>query len=101
MLEKDDPELSGHFCEVMLDLDMIIPAAWLSTFAKWLPVSALSDLIPFLCKEKLLGFVTVSFLLLLSHRDKLLAIDSLEDILPFVNNLCIEPMPDNLMEMCE
>eukprot|EP00913_Durusdinium_trenchii_P012431 g11671.t1 len=55
------------------DLGMVVPGAWLSIFGKWLPVEVLEELVPFLQHQGLPGFVVVTFLILLAHRDKLLA----------------------------
>ena len=37
---------------------MVVPGAWLSMFAKWLPLSVLQDLVPFLQQQGLPGFAS-------------------------------------------
>lgn len=44
----------------MQDLAMVVPGAWLSMFAKWLPLSILQDLVPFLQQQGLPGFAGIS-----------------------------------------
>lgn len=98
MLASKDPELLHHlYHNVKLDLGMVVPGAWLSIFGKWLPVEVLEELVPFLQHQGLPGFVVVTFLILLAHRDKLLAARSLEEILPRINGFSSEPAPDHLL----
>jgi len=102
MLAAKDPELLHHlYHTVKLDLDMVVPGAWLSMFGKWLPVDVLVELVPFLQEQGLAGFVVVTFLVLLAHRSKLLAARSLEEVLPCINGLSNEPAPEKLLHICE
>lgn len=55
---------------------------------------------PFLCSQGLAGLVTVTYVVLLHHRAALLEFRSLEDVLPFINNLAAQEPPENMMGMC-
>ncbi|OLQ06689.1 Major basic nuclear protein 2 [Symbiodinium microadriaticum] len=102
MLASKDPELMHHLYQtIKMDLGMVIPSAWLSVFGKWLPLDVLQDLVPFLQKEGLAGFVIVTFLMLLAHRSKLLVARSLDEILPFINSFSKEAVPDQLLSVCQ
>jgi len=69
-------------------------------FAKWLPISILVEVVPFLCTEGLAGFLSVTYVVLLHHRATLLEFQSLDELLPFMNNLVIQAPPENLVGLC-
>merc|ERR1712196_248584 len=99
-LSGHDPELTDHLECLQLDLSMIIPSAWLSVFAKWLPLDTLLEVVPFLAREGLVGFLAVTFIIILSHRLKLLESESLDELLSYVQRLSSHP-PDNIIAQCE
>jgi len=102
VLTLHDPELVDHLLKfVQLELSMIIPSAWLSVFAKWLPVDTLFDVVPFLAKEGRIGFIAVTYVILLAHRASLVELRTLDEVLSFVSSFISQPPPENLITMCE
>lgn len=100
LLLERDPELSEHLELMSLDLAMVIPGAWLSVFAKWLPLATLREVVPFVAKEGLAGFLVVTLMILLFHRENLMSCKGLDQALPHISGLPSMPPPDGLMEMC-
>merc|ERR1711972_847660 len=43
LLQDHDPELASHLQSVLPDLRAVVAGAWLSVFAKWLPLSTLFE----------------------------------------------------------
>lgn len=101
ILCERDPELFQHLLGVGLDFLMVIPSAWLSVLAKWVPLGTFLELLPLLSREGLLGLLAATLLLLLFHRDALIHCWSLEDVLDFLGGLASKEPPDRLLEMCE
>mmetsp|Transcript_76315 Transcript_76315/g.220498 ORF Transcript_76315/g.220498 Transcript_76315/m.220498 type:complete len:515 (-) Transcript_76315:301-1845(-) len=96
-----DPELFQHLLGVGLDLAMVIPSAWLSCLAKWLPIHTFMELLPFISREGILGLIAPTLLLLLFHREDLIQRSDMEDIFDLLTSMpCMAP-PDRLLEMCE
>mmetsp|Transcript_101896 Transcript_101896/g.287538 ORF Transcript_101896/g.287538 Transcript_101896/m.287538 type:complete len:406 (+) Transcript_101896:75-1292(+) len=101
ILTERDPELLDHLTSnAGVDWHMVIPGAWLSVFAKWLPIDAFRDTLPFVCKGGLAGLLTTTLLILLYNRDRLLGCRGLEEALDCINNLSRSQPPDRLLEMC-
>jgi len=101
VLVARDPELHTHFGDLSLELGMIIPGAWMSVFAKWLPLRMLMDVVPFLIMEGVVGFLAVTLIVLLHNREALLKCSELDEALPYVNNLLSQsPPPEDLVGMC-
>jgi hypothetical protein len=100
LLVTRDPELHEHFSKLSLDLGMIIPGAWLSIFAKWLPRPVLMDILPFLVAEGVAGFLAVTYVVILHHRGNLLHCRTIDEALPYVHNLFSQKPPENLVGMC-
>eukprot|EP00929_Paragymnodinium_shiwhaense_P072804 TRINITY_DN36964_c0_g1_i1.p1 TRINITY_DN36964_c0_g1~~TRINITY_DN36964_c0_g1_i1.p1 ORF type:complete len:520 (-),score=60.73 TRINITY_DN36964_c0_g1_i1:149-1708(-) len=100
LLEDRDEQLSAHFLFLDADLPAIITSAWLSIFAKWLPLVRLLDVVPFVEREGLMGFLAVTLTLLLHHRGDLLLIDDFGNLLRFLNELSHHTAPDDLVDRC-
>jgi len=100
LLRMRDPELVDHLQAIELDFSLFVPGAWLSFFAKWLPLSILQEALPFLGREGLVGFLSVTLLLLLYHREALLCCPELEAGLAYLNRLSDMRPPEGLLEMC-
>merc|ERR1719223_1244399 len=92
MCERD-PELVYHFGDISLNFSTVIPCAWLSIFAKWLPLESLLEIVPFLGREGFPGFLVVTIVVLLYNRGSLLLCDDLSDAMPFLSTLSKRPPP--------
>merc|ERR1711924_416560 len=80
---------------------MGIPKVWLSCFAKWLPLSALMEVVPFIGQEGLLGVLLVSLLFIIYHRWFLMQCKDFEEALRYLDKeICEKPPPENLVQMC-
>merc|ERR1719480_772386 len=100
LLGDRDAELLWHLESLGLDFSMALPQAWLTLFAKWLPLPAFLEVVPFLQKEGLLGVVSITLMLLLYHRWFLLSCNSFEEVLAYLASLPHKPPPDDLLDMC-
>ena len=68
LLQQYDPELADHLDPLVPNLWAILPSAWLSCFAKWLPVRALLDVVPFIVSVGRSGLLTVTLVMFLHYR---------------------------------
>lgn len=101
LLRERDPDLLEHMTGVGLDLLMVIPGAWLSLLAKWLPLEAFLEVLPFVGKEGLTGLLAATLLILLYHRSELVRCRGMEEALECLARLATKPPPERLLEMCE
>eukprot|EP00927_Polykrikos_kofoidii_P067745 TRINITY_DN63192_c0_g1_i1.p1 TRINITY_DN63192_c0_g1~~TRINITY_DN63192_c0_g1_i1.p1 ORF type:complete len:401 (-),score=46.62 TRINITY_DN63192_c0_g1_i1:32-1234(-) len=101
LLTERDPELVEHLDSLSLNFSMVIPSAWLSTFGKWLPLENLLEVVPFLGREGLAGFLTVTLIVLLFNRSALLQCTDLGEALTYFYSLSKKPPPEELLKMCE
>eukprot|EP00927_Polykrikos_kofoidii_P044841 TRINITY_DN38718_c0_g1_i1.p1 TRINITY_DN38718_c0_g1~~TRINITY_DN38718_c0_g1_i1.p1 ORF type:complete len:491 (+),score=48.99 TRINITY_DN38718_c0_g1_i1:149-1621(+) len=101
IMSERDPELVDHFRDISLNFATLIPCAWLSIFAKWLPLESLLEIVPFLGREGFPGFLVVTIFVLLYNRGSLLLCDDLSDAMPFLSTLSKQPPPPDLLRMCE
>eukprot|EP00928_Gymnodinium_smaydae_P099178 TRINITY_DN9393_c0_g1_i3.p1 TRINITY_DN9393_c0_g1~~TRINITY_DN9393_c0_g1_i3.p1 ORF type:complete len:273 (-),score=26.81 TRINITY_DN9393_c0_g1_i3:135-863(-) len=100
LLGERDPDLTEHFDTLDFNLDMVVPGAWLSGLAKWLPVTCLLEILPFLRSQGMAGLITATLLILMFHRASLLQCLDLEGTLTFMSSLPSLAAPDRLAEMC-
>jgi len=100
LLQEHDPEVLLHFQCIEVDLEMVLPKAWLTLFARWLPLPSLLEALPFLKQEGLPGILAVTLMLLLYHRWFLLGCQNLEEALVYLTSLPSKPPPERLMDMC-
>lgn len=99
LLAERDPEVLGHLVRLGLDLEMVLPKAWLTLLARWLPLPNLLEALPFLMREGLTGMVAITLLLLLYHRWFLMGCQSLEEALLYLGSLPSKPPPERLIDM--
>lgn len=99
LLVKRDPELLKHLDSLSLELDMIIPGAWISMFAKWFSLDVLVDLVPLLVSEGLAAFLAVTYVVILHHRDAFLTFESIDEALPYIQRCFSQEAPENLLGM--
>jgi hypothetical protein len=100
VLVKRDPELIKHLDDLSLELSMIVPGAWISMFAKWFSLDVLVDLVPFLVSEGFAGFLAVTYVALLHHRETILSFQSIDEALPYIQRSFSQDPPENLLDMC-
>lgn len=101
LLGEHDGELLSHFSSIHLDLRrMVLPKAWLTLFARWLPLPSFIEILPFLISEGLPGILTVTLMLVLFHRWFLLRCGNIEEALVYLGTLPDRPPPERLLDMC-
>lgn len=100
LLADRDPELANHLAVLDLDLTVVAAGAWVSVFARWLPMEVLGEVLPFLSKEGLTGFLAVTLMMLLYHRERLLHLHCPQEALAYLTDLSSEAPPEGLLDMC-
>merc|ERR1712007_409779 len=100
LLQEMDPDILTHFQAIDMSFMLLLPKAWLSIFARWLPLQSLLGVVPLLSDEGLSGVLAVSLVLLLYHRWFLLGCQCLEEGLRYFNSLPSKPAPEGFLDMC-
>merc|ERR1711976_478159 len=86
-LLEEHPELTDHLHSIRFNFHMVIPKVWLSLFAKWLPLSSLLEVVPFVGREGLLGILLVTLLFIIYHRWFLLQCKDFEEALQYLDDV--------------
>jgi hypothetical protein len=101
LLQERDPELTDHLKDIRFNFHMVIPKVWLSLFAKWLPISSLLEVVPFVGKEGFAGILLVTLLFIIYHRWFLLQCEDFEEALAYLDDIPMRiPPPEKLVDMC-
>lgn len=101
LLRERDPELSEHLTGMCCDFFIVLPTAWWSCLAKWVPLPVFLEILPLLGREGIVGMLSATLMLLLFHRQELLQFQDLPSVLEYLCNLSTQPAPERLAEMCE
>lgn len=100
LLARNDPELCEKLTGVSLDLKMVVLDAWLRMFGTWLPLQDMIRLVPFLCSEGVAGFLAVTYVVLLHHREALLECQAIDDTFRYIKTRFIQAPPEDVVGMC-
>jgi len=100
LLDERDPDLLAHFRNLGVDLLLMLPQAWLSLFAKWLPMASFLELLPFISQNGLHGVITVTYILILYHRWFIMGCQEPHELLAYMSTLSMKPPPKCFLRLC-